>query len=40
MMKALTSRPAKLRLTDKSKIQAELSFIATIDLISQRGKLF
>ena len=36
----LTSRPAKLRTTDKPKIQAGLDFVSTVNIICQRNKSF
>ena len=37
---SLTSRPAKLRTTDKPKIQAGLDFVSTVNIICQRNKSF
>ena len=36
----LTSSPAKLRTTDKPKIQAGLEFVSTVNIICQRSKSF
>ena len=40
LVSAITSRPTKLRKTDKPKIQAELNYISTVKTIVQRSREF
>ena len=36
----ITSRPAKLKVSDKPKIQSQLSFVDTVNIIKQRNRNF